>query len=161
MAQFTVLVSMLVFTLSLLGLVGLSLLTFLAPAPIRVPGRAKYTLPPADWPDIPIASLGVFRASGRINQPGVRPLPPIRLASFDAAQDHVLGLVNPSATDPPRIALRLSVDGPDWTDVLLNDICVAQVATGGLIARQGQVAGRTAGSANRSFNRGAKGFPRV
>ncbi|MFA8384985.1 MAG: hypothetical protein ACEPO2_05130 [Pelagibaca sp.] len=137
---------MLVFTLSLFCLVGLSLLTFLAPAPIRVPGRAKYARPPADWPDIPVDTLGLFRASGRINQPGARPLPPIRLTSFDAAQDHVLGLVNPSATEPFRIALRLSADGPDWTDVLLNDICVAQVATSGLIARQGQMEAYTTSS---------------
>jgi len=152
---------MLVFTLSLLGLVGLSLLTFLAPAPIRMTGRAKYARPPADWPDIPVDTLGLFRASSRINQPCARPSPPIRLASFDAAQDHVLGLVNPSATDPPRIALRLSADGPDWTDVLLDDICVAQVATGSLIARQGQMDDCTTNSEKRSLNRHAKGFPRV
>lgn len=96
--------------------------------------RYSYVQPPPHWPDIPVDGLGVFQRTGRINQARIgAPLPP-RVTSFYAAQDMLLAQVLPSSGPCPAIALRLSIDGPDWTDVELDGTVIAQVPTRALLS---------------------------
>lgn len=130
---------MLYFAISLIGLIGVSLLTFVSP--FRTPQRAVYARPPVDWPDVSVDALALFQKTGRINQPLPGRAAPTRVASFDAAQDVVLALVRPSIQHRPEIALRLSPKEEDWIDVLLNDTVVVQVPTAELTLRKGRIAG--------------------
>lgn len=128
---------MLLFLCVLVGLFGVSLLTWGASRRATTLERGSYGKPPADWPDIPVEALGLFRRSGLINQPCARSAVPVRVTSFEAAQQQVLAYVRPTGSDPPHIALRLSDGGSDWTDVLIDGALVVQVPTATLVARIG------------------------
>lgn len=131
---------MLFFSICLLALLGLSLTTFAEPRRTTSVKPSPYAHPPVDWPDVPVHALGLFRREGRINQPlpEDRPIrrPVQRFQNFDETQSYVLNLVDPKRATPPLIALQLSeVEGPEWTDVMLDGRIVAHVATHALTAR--------------------------
>ena len=125
-------VAMLFVSICLFVLFGLSLYTFADLRRKPASCRSAYALPPADWPDVPIETLGLFRREGRINQTVVRSSARsvVRLTSFSEAQSFVLDQVDPAKGRPPDIALRLSkTDGADWTDVVLDGRVIAQMPT--------------------------------
>jgi hypothetical protein len=128
---------MLFFSICLSVLFGVSLITFakLRPKPASV--RSAYGMPPADWPDVPVGSLGLFQREGRINAVLIRPAPPkvARLYSFEEAQAFVLKRVRPGTGHIPQIALKLSdSDGPTWTDVIVDGCVIAHMPTAVLAA---------------------------
>lgn len=132
---------MLLFSICLLGLFGVSLFTVAEWRRKPASVRSAYASPPADWPDVPVSALGLFRREGRINRRVVRSSPPPvpRLTSLQDAQAMVLARVGAGCDGLPRIALRLSVaDGPSWTDLMLDDVVVARLPTRSLSSCSGK-----------------------
>lgn len=130
--------ALVVFSIGLSLLLGLSLLVFAAVRRKIVPVGSARALPPADWPDVPIASLGLFRREGRINQTVDRPFPPPprRLETFEETQDFVRQWIGTGHSGPGRITLRLAtLDGPAWTEVLVDGCVIAQLPTAALTRR--------------------------
>lgn len=128
---------MILFSICLLVLLGVSLMTFTEPRPKATSGRSAYDSPPADWPDVPVEALSLFQPKGRINQPMPKPVPPRlrRFRTFGDTQAFVMGMVDPKRRHTPKIGLQLSeMDGPEWTDVLLDGTVVAHVQTMALTA---------------------------
>lgn len=148
---------MALFSLSLAGLFGMPFRAGRRPIPGKRRGRSRDRKPPPGWPDIPVDALGLFQREGRINaptdradrrgmhKPSARSRPsrpcaasasrPLRVDTFDAAQDVVLSRVDPGHPHMPQISLRLSERDRDWTDVLLDGAVIVQVPTAALRAR--------------------------
>lgn len=123
---------MILFSIILVVLLGVSLLTFAETRQKPTLVRSAFADPPADWPDVPAHLLGVFAREGRINtvMPKPKPVSPRRLHSFKAAQAYVLECADLTRVPLPKIALNLSQDGgPEWTDIRLDDAVIAQVPT--------------------------------
>lgn len=124
---------MVLFTICLLVLLGLSLLTFAEPRQKPTSVQSKYALPPKDWPDVPVDALSLFQATGRINAPMPKRDTPKRFQSFDDTQAYVIGLVDTWKGKTPTIGLQLSAnDGPEWTDIMFDGRIVAHVQTDAL-----------------------------
>lgn len=126
---------MMLFSICLLVLFGVSLLSFAEPRRKPTSVQSKYALPPNDWPDVPVDDLSLFQQTGRINAPmpdkprrGLR-----RFRSFEDTQAFVLGLVDTRQGRVPMIGLQLSSEsGPDWTEVICDGQVVAHVCTAAL-----------------------------
>ena len=122
--------AMVLFSICLLVLLGISLMTFAEPRKKPTSVQSKYAVPPKDWPDVPVDALSLFQPTGRINTPMPKPDRPKRLQSFDDTQAYVIGLVDTWKGKTPTIGLQLSVnDGPEWTDVMFDSRVVAHVRT--------------------------------
>lgn len=129
---------MLLITICLCCLLGVSLFAAVGRRRPLQSVRSAYATAPADWPDIPVAALGLFRRDGRINHPVVRSTPPPvpRLRSFNEAQAFVLDRIGIPDGPMPRIVLRLSeYDGPTWTEIVIGDAAIAQLPTAALTGR--------------------------
>lgn len=98
-------------------------------------GRGHRTPSPVDWPDVRIDAIGLFRRTGRIHQKGSRPRSPVRLASYEDVEEFVCAQKGLVAGQPPKITLRLCGGDPDWTEVLMDGACLAQVPTAKLVAK--------------------------
>jgi len=126
---------MVLFSICLLVLFGLSLLSFARRRRKPTLGQSKYALPPKDWPDVPVDAVSLFQRNGRINRPmPTKPKPRARrFQSFDDTQAFVIGLVDTLHGQTPKIGLQLSKeDGPEWTDVTFDGRIVAHVQTSAL-----------------------------
>lgn len=98
-------------------------------------GRGHMIPSPVDWPDVPINAIGLFRRTGRIHQKGSRPRSPVRLASYEDVEEFLCAQTSLLAGHPPKITLRLCGGEPDWTQVLMDGACLAQVPTAKLVAK--------------------------
>lgn len=107
----------------------------LCAAQAQVTERGHRTPPPVDWPDVPIDTISLFRRTGRIHQSGPRPRSPVRLASYEDVGEFVCAQTDLVAGQPPKITLRLCAGDPDWTEVLMDGACLAQVPTAKLVAK--------------------------
>jgi hypothetical protein len=126
---------MVLFSICLLVLFGLSLLSFAGPRRKPTSDQSKYALPPKDWPDVPVSSVSLFQREGRINAPvPKKPKPRVRrFQNFDDTQAFVIGLVDTLHGKTPKIGLQLSKEnGPEWTDVTFDGCIVAHVQTSAL-----------------------------
>ncbi|MCL3881365.1 hypothetical protein [Marivita sp. GX14005] len=98
--------------------------------------RVDLCRPPPGWPDIPVASLRIFRPHGRINGPPP-PFHPPRFASRAKAEAFLRDYAARSARASESIRLRLSQsDGAEWTDIVAEGAVLAQVETEALIQRK-------------------------
>lgn len=98
-------------------------------------GRVHRTPSPVDWPDVPIDAIGLFRRTGRIHRNGSRPRSHVRLASYEDVEEFLCAQTVLVAGQPPKITLRLCGGDPDWTEVLMDGACLAQVPTAKLVAK--------------------------
>ena len=126
---------MVLYSICLLVLFGLSLLSFAGPRRKPTSVQSKYASPPKDWPDVPVDALSLFQRNGRINKPmPKKPRPRVRrFQNFDDTQAFVIRLVDELHGQAPKIGLQLSKeDGPDWTNVTVDGRIVAHVQTSAL-----------------------------